>query len=105
MAHFVERMKEMTVDGELNKKQKTNKDLKIDEPSIDGKVDDAVYIFPQDDDETVEMENIPQTLKESEMNDFRLFSQLVFLSEQYFATSSEHFRHEQFHSLVQQEAL
>ena len=69
MAHFVERMKEMTVDGELNKKQKTNKDLKIDEPSIDGNVDDAVYIFPQDDDETVEMENIPQTLKESEMND------------------------------------
>lgn len=69
MAHFVERMKEMTVDGELNKKQKTNKDLKIDEPSIDGNVDDAVYIFSQDDDETVEMENIPQTLKESEMND------------------------------------
>jgi hypothetical protein len=45
-------MKEMTVDGELNKKQKTNKDLKIDEPSIDGNVDDAVYIFPQDGDET-----------------------------------------------------
>lgn len=69
MAHFVEKMKEMTVDGQLNKKQKTDNDLEINGPSIDGHVDDAVYIFSQDGDEVVEMENISQTLKESEMND------------------------------------
>ena len=81
MAQFVERMKEMTVDADRLKKQENSGDVRVDEIS-DYNTDDAVYIFPKEDNEdSVEMENVPDTYSEqistepSEMNSFVTFQQ------------------------------
>lgn len=72
MAQFVEKMKEMTVDGELYKKQqeRDREDLEIDETFKDGEqVDEAVYVFRTDREDAVEVENVPQMEQNSENKD------------------------------------